>query len=45
MVIYSNRNKTSGLILVRVKLVLRDVFNIERLWAETNGKVPKFLER
>ena len=44
MVIYSNRNKTSGLILDQVKLVFRDVFNIERYWAETNDKVPKFLE-
>ena len=43
MVIYSNRNKTSRLMRDQVKLVLRDLFHIEKYWAETNDKLPNFL--
>ena len=43
LVIYSNRNKRSRLILDQVKLVLKDLFPIEKYWAETNDKLPIFL--
>ena len=36
-------HKTSRLILDQVKLVLRDLFHIEKYWAETNDKLPNFL--
>ena len=43
MEIYSNRNKTSRLILDQVKLVIRDLFQIEKYWAEANDKLQNFL--
>ena len=45
MAIYSNRNKTSKLIPVpaQEKHVLRDLFHIEKYWAETKDKVTDFL--
>ena len=43
LVIYSNKNKRSRLILNQVKLVLKDLFNIEKYWAETTDKLQIFL--
>ena len=43
LVIYSNRNKRSRLILDQVKRVLKDLFHIEKYWAETNDKLPNIL--
>ena len=43
MVIYSNRNKTSRLILDQVKLVPRGLFHIEKYCAETNDKLFRAL--
>ena len=43
MAIYSNRNKTSKLIPAQEKRVLRDLFHIEKYWAETKDKVADFV--
>ena len=43
LVIYSNRNKRSRLILDQVKRVLKDLFHIEKYWAETHDKTPNIL--
>ena len=43
LVICSNRNKRSQLILDQVKRVLKDLFHIENYWAETNDKLPIIL--
>ena len=40
MIIFSDRNTPNRLILDQVKLVLRDLFHMERYWTETNDKVP-----
>ena len=36
--VYSNRNKTSRLILEQVKPVLKDLFHTEKYYAKTNNK-------
>ena len=42
MIIYTSRNSYTDLHLKQVKVVMRDLFLIEKYWAETNEKLPSF---
>ena len=42
MIIYTSRKSSTDLHLKKVKMVMRDLFQIERYWAETNEKLPSF---
>ena len=41
-IIYIDRNGSTDLHLKQVKMVMRDLFLIEKYWAKTNEKLPSF---
>ena len=43
MIVYSKWNSTSKLHLIQVKLVMKDLFIIEKYWAESNDKLAMVL--
>ena len=43
MIIYSNCNKYFRLSLDQVKFVMKDLFHLEKYWAETNDRMAVFL--
>ena len=43
MIIHTNRNSSTDLHLKQVRMVMRDLFLIEKYWSETNEKLPSFL--
>ena len=43
MIIYTSKNSSTDLHLKQVKMVISDLFLIEKYWAETNEILPSFL--
>ena len=43
MIIYSNYNKIFKKLLKQVRFVMKDLFHIEKYWAETNDRIAVFL--
>ena len=42
MIIYTHRNGSTDLNVKPVTMAMRDLFLIEKYWAETNEKLPSF---